>query len=546
MWRIQTSSVRVRVVVPVITTLALIGSVLLAPAAPAAVGVDSTALRDAVTLEGIREHQAAFQAIADANGGTRLAGTAGYDQSADYVVEQLEAAGYSPIRQQFDFAFFQELSPSQMEQIAPTPAPTFVNGTDFLTMDYSASGNVTALVTPVDVSLAPPRDSTSGCDGDFTEVGAGGFGNIVPDPSGPDDFANFTAGHIALIQRGTCTFALKVKNAFAAGASAAIIFNQGNTPDREPLFGGTLGGPADIPALSISFALGNTFATTPGLELHIVTNTVSEIRQTENIIAETENGRTDRVVVVGAHLDSVAAGPGINDNGSGSATILEVAQQFSELGIEPVNQVRFAWWGAEEEGLLGSEYYVSQLSKRDIKNIAVNLNFDMLGSPNFVRFVYDGNGSATPVKGPTGSGNVEKVFLDYFASQGLKTEPTAFDGRSDYGPFIAVGIPAGGLFSGAEGLKTAQQVADYGGLLGEQYDPCYHEDCDTFVGTGDGASATPPGRGLISLDELSDGAADAVLQFAMTTSAVPGTDKSSAKSAAVAARLEFWGQHLRK
>jgi Zn-dependent M28 family amino/carboxypeptidase len=276
----------------------------------------------------------------------------------------------------------------------------------------------------------------------------------------------------------------------------------------------------------------------------VVTDTVSEIRTTENIIAETA-GRTDRVVVVGAHLDSVAAGPGINDNGSGSATILEVAEQFSELGIEPNNQVRFAWWGAEEEGLLGSQFYVDQLSKRDIKDIAVNLNFDMLGSPNFVRFVYDGDGSDTPVKGPTGSANVEKVFLDYFASQDLKTEPTAFDGRSDYGPIIAVGIPAGGLFSGAEGLKTAQQVTDYGGIQDAQYDPCYHESCDTFAGTGDGAGATPPGRGLISLDQLSDGAADAVLQFAMTTSAVPGTDKASGKAVAAAARLEFWGM-LRK
>ncbi|MGH2791000.1 MAG: M28 family peptidase [Actinomycetota bacterium] len=538
-------SARVRLLVPVVMVLALAGSVLIVPSAPAAVGVDSTALRNAVTLAGIREHQQEFQNIANANGGTRLAGTSGYDQSADYVFDRLVAAGYSPVRQVFDFAFFQELSPSQMEQTAPTPTP-YVNGTDFLTMDYSAAGDVTAPVTAVDVVLALPRDPvTSGCDGDFAEVGAGGFGNIVADPTGPDDFASFPAGNIALMQRGTCTFALKVKNAEAAGASAAIIFNQGNTPGREPLFGGTLGGPAGIPALSVSFALGDTFATTSGLELHIVTDTVSEIRPTENIIAETATGRTDRVVVVGAHLDSVQAGPGINDNGSGSATILEIAEQFSKLGIEPRNQVRFAWWGAEEEGLLGSQFYVDQLSKRDIKNIAVNLNFDMLGSPNFVRFVYDGNGSDTPLKGPTGSANVEKVFLDYFASQGLKTAPTAFDGRSDYGPFIAVGIPAGGLFSGAEGLKTAAQVVDYGGIMGEQYDPCYHEACDTFEGTGDGPGATPPGRGLISLDQLSDGAADAVLQFAMTMSAVPGTDKSSDKAAAAAASLEYWAR-LRK
>ncbi|MGH2696845.1 MAG: M28 family peptidase, partial [Actinomycetota bacterium] len=149
----------------------------------------------------------------------------------------------------------------------------------------------------------------------------------------------------------------------------------------------------------------------------------------------------------------------------------------------------------------------------------------------------------TPLKGPTGSANVEDVFLDYFASQGLETEPTAFDGRSDYGPFIAVGIPAGGLFSGAEGLKTAEQVAVYGGIAGEQYDPCYHEDCDTFAGTG---GATPPGLGLVSLDQLSDGAAHSVFSFAMTTSAVPGTDKSSDKAGQNAASLDYWGPKIRK
>jgi Zn-dependent M28 family amino/carboxypeptidase len=120
---------------------------------------------------------------------------------------------------------------------------------------------------------------------------------------------------------------------------------------------------------------------------------------------------------------------------------------MAELGIELRNQARFAWWVAEESGPLGAEFYVNNLSKREIKNIALNLNFDMVGSPNFVRFVHDGDGSATPLAGPNGSKNIEQVFLSYFADQGLPTEPTAFSGRSDYGPFIAVGIPAGGLFT---------------------------------------------------------------------------------------------------
>jgi Zn-dependent M28 family amino/carboxypeptidase len=259
---------------------------------------------------------------------------------------------------------------------------------------------------------------------------------------------------------------------------------------------------------------------------------VSEERTTRNVLADTPGGRSDRLVVVGAHLDSVPAGPGINDNGSGSAAILEIALQMAELGIQPRNQVRFAFWSAEEEGLFGSEYYVSQLSTRDIKNTAVNLNFDMVGSPNFVRFVYDGDGSGTGTVGPNGSDVVEDVFLDYFAAQGLPTEPTAFDGRSDYGPFIDVGIPAGGLFTGAEGIKTPEQAAIYGGTAGLAYDPCYHQACDTFANNSDQA-----------LDEMSDAAAHAVLTFAMTTSSVNGTGKGKGKGQA--ASLAFWGPGLR-
>ena len=150
------------------------------------------------------------------------------------------------------------------------------------------------------------------------------------------------------------------------------------------------------------------------------------------------------------------------------------------------------------------------------------LNFDMLGSPNFVRFVYDGDGSAGLVggAGPPGSDYIEGVFLEYFAAVGLVTDPTAFDGRSDYGPFIADGvdIPAGGLFSGAEAPKTQEQVNRYGGLLDALLDPCYHVVCDTFAGTGDGPGATPPGLGLVSLDQLSDAAAHAVLTLSRTKS----------------------------
>jgi Zn-dependent M28 family amino/carboxypeptidase len=210
------------------------------------------------------------------------------------------------------------------------------------------------------------------------------------------------------------------------------------------------------------------------------------------VIADSRTGDPDNVVVVGGHLDSVPAGPGINDNGSGVSAILEIAEEISELKVKPTNQLRFAFWGAEEAGLIGSSQYVAQLTAAEREDILLNLNFDMLASPNFARLVYDGNTDETPPPeggAPPGSDVIEQRFLDYFESQGLPTQPTPFDGRSDYGPFIAQGIPAGGLFSGAEDPKTAEQVALFGGVEDEQLDPCYHEECDTY----ESVTLFPPG-----------------------------------------------------
>jgi Zn-dependent M28 family amino/carboxypeptidase len=222
------------------------------------------------------------------------------------------------------------------------------------------------------------------------------------------------------------------------------------------------------------------------------------------VIAETPGGDPDHVIVVGAHLDSVAEGPGINDNGSGSAVILEIALLLAQRRIETDKKIRFMWYGAEEEGLIGSTFYVFTLPPEELDKIDLMLNFDMVGSPNFVRFVYDGDGSGgLSDPGPPGSDVIEQVFLDFFASRGLATELTAFDGRSDYGPFIEVGIPAGGLFTGAEGIKSPEQAAIYGGTAGQAYDPCYHQACDTFENNSNKA-----------LDQMSDAAAYAILTLA--------------------------------
>ncbi len=494
------------VVRAVAVAAAIIAAFAAAPLASAAPPTDTSALRGAVTTAGILEHENAFQAIATANGGTRASGTPGYDASLAYVKAQLDATGYFNTRvQQFDFDYFQELADAEFERISPDPR-VYALTIDYVTMEYSGSGDVTgALVPTTDVVLPPgPTASTSnsGCE--------------------PADFvpASATEPQVALIQRGTCDFVVKARNAEDAGYDAVIIFNEGQ-PGRQETLNGTLGGvDVTVPVIGTSFAIGEElYSQTQAGEVvvRVATTTQSETRTTANLIADTKTGRTDRVVVVGAHLDSVPEGPGINDNGSGSASDLEVALQMAALGVQPRNQVRFAFWGAEESGLIGSQYYVDSLTSRELKDIAVNLNFDMVGSPNFVRFVYDGDGSAFGV-GDTGSGVVESVFNDYFASQNLPTEPTEFDGRSDYDAFQAIGIPAGGLFTGAEGIKTPEQAAIYGGTAGLAYDPCYHQACDTITNLSNTA-----------LDQMSDATAHATLTFALTTSAVQGTDKGKAK-----------------
>jgi Zn-dependent M28 family amino/carboxypeptidase len=449
-------------------------------------------LLECVTLQGVREHQAAFQAIADANGGNRFSGLPGYDASVDYVVERLEAAGYDPTVQEFDYLAFTPLGDSALEQTAPV-ATTYVEGVDFGVIDQSDPGDVTAAVTGVDLQLVLGNTSTSGCEA--------------------ADFAGFPAGNIALLQRGTCTFELKAENAAAAGAVGIVIFNQGDTadPGRQgiPAVTLTANNTSGIPVLGTTYPLGEELAGTPGLVMRVFANTLREIKTTFNVLAETSHGDDSNVVMVGAHLDSVSAGPGINDNGSGSGAILEVAEQMKK--VKPTNTVRFAWWGAEESGLVGSDFYVANLTDAERADIALYLNFDMVGSPNFVRFIYDGDGSAFGLAGPDGSAAIEAGFEDFYADRGLAFEPTQIDFRSDYAAFFENDIAFGGLFTGAEGIKTAAQRDIYGGIIGEQYDPCYHEACDTFANNSNEV-----------LDLNSDAIAFATLTYAMDTSSVDG------------------------
>jgi aminopeptidase S len=200
--------------------------------------------------------------------------------------------------------------------------------------------------------------------------------------------------------------------------------------------------------------------------------------QSFNILADT-GGSAEHTVVVGAHLDSVPEGPGIDDNGSGIAAVLETARWLKESGIAPANRVRFAFWGGEEDGLYGSQHYVDELSQTEKQQTAANLNVDMVASPNGVRSVHDGDGTDFGHAGPAGSKAIEDIFFQFFKENSLPAETTPFDGGSDYDAFLSAGIPGGGLFTGDEKKKTQAQVQEYGGEAGKHLDPCYHEACDT-------------------------------------------------------------------
>jgi hypothetical protein len=460
-------------------------------------------LIDCVTLEGVREHQAAFQKIADNSDdpvypGTRAAGTVGYAQSVEYVAGLLRDAGYEvtldPVEITFNF-------PAVLRQLTPVEAE-YETGV----FTGSGSGEVQGNVIPVDINLTGDRASTSACE-------AADFAGL--DFSGPND--------IALVQRGTCFFGTKAFYAEQAGAEAVIIFNQGNTPDREALIVADAtsvdppipGAPGPvthgIPVVGASFADGVALSQ-PG-STAFVKVLPAETRTDYNVIAELPGKNEDNVVMAGAHLDSVIEGPGINDNGSGSAALLETALMMANLN--PENTLRFAWWAAEEQGLVGSADYVAGLSEEELDRIALYMNYDMVGSPNYIFMVYDADESTFPapegVTIPPGSAAIEDLYESYYTAIDEPYDDTEFSGRSDYEAFILAGIPSSGLFTGAEEIKTAEQEAIWGGTAGEQFDPCYHEACDTFENVD-----------LHALDVNSDLIAFAALTFAYSTESVNG------------------------
>ena len=419
------------------------------------------------------------------------------------MIDTVEAAGWTVTLDEFDFTVAQPI-----QQHTPIPPTTHATGG----VTGSALGTANAVVTPIDINLTPPRANTSGCDGAFAEAAVGA--PLLSDPGGPNDFAGFVGGRIALVQRGGCSFALKVANAQTAGAAAVILFNQGDTPARSvTLTNITAVPPAGsdfttitVPVVGTSFAAGESLAR-PG-----TTATVAVVNDPQsNVIAELKGKNDGNVVMSGAHLDSVPAGPGINDNGSGSAALLELAQALGNF--KPENTLRLAWWGGEEAGLLGSTAYVEDLSPAELDRIALYMNYDMVGSPNYIQMVYDANESTfpAPVAVPPGSTAIERLYEQYYTLVDEPYDDAEFSGRSDYQAFIENGIPSGGLFTGAEEIKTAEQQGIWGGTTGAQFDPCYHLACDTVGNFHPHA-----------LDVNSDLIAFAQLTFAYSTESVNG------------------------
>jgi Zn-dependent M28 family amino/carboxypeptidase len=411
--------------------------------APTASAVEPVDFADTVTVDGIMTHLEALQAIADANGGTRAIGTPGYELSGAYVEKVLADAGYTTQRQDFTTA-------TQTIDAFTLTTGTGAVGTPMEFTPSTPEGGVTGeLIAPVD-PLGCTTDAWTGLD---------------------------ATGKVALVSRGSCSFLEKSVAAGAAGAAAIIIYD--NAPSDA--LNGTFGGQdeAAVPGVGVTQAEGQALlASLPASVSVLIDQTTTEV-ETFNIVTETPGGDHDNVVMLGAHLDSVPAGPGINDNGSGSATLLETAVQLAAAG-DTTNAVRFAWWGAEEVGLVGSYTYVDSLTEEDASKIATYMNFDMVASPNYVVSVYDADQSTyeAPVDVPAGSIATEKAFTDYFDSVDQPWIDTAFDGRSDYDGFISVGIPSSGVFTGADDVKTEEEVALFGGTAGITHDPNYHSAAD--------------------------------------------------------------------
>ncbi len=411
-----------------------------------------THLRQQLTVGAMMAHLQKLQDIANANNNTRAIGTPGYEASVDYVSKSLRDKGFDVQTPEFKVRIF-DAKPGTVTVGADT---------------FKANGLMYSIGTPADgvtgpLVAAPARDDSPGC--------------TASDYDGLP-----VRGAVVLVDRGECEFAEKLKVATGLGVAALVV---ADNVEQEEIHG-NLGETTEvkIPVVGVTKADGATLRGRTGpvtVRLQVDDHEVP----VRSVIAQTKTGSTGDVVMAGAHLDSVEEGPGINDNGSGTAALLETALQ---LGPSPQvhNAVRFAFWGAEERGLVGSEKYIESLNIDQLRDIALYLNFDMLASPNPGYFTYDGDQSTKVPRDervprvPEGSPAIERLLVAYLDSAGKTAQDTSFDGRSDYDGFTLAGIPAGGLFAGAEENMNDEQAKLWNGRAGQPFDPNYHKATDTI------------------------------------------------------------------
>jgi hypothetical protein len=428
---------------------------------------DSAAkLLPCIQTEDLWAHMEAFQAIADANPGldghpSRNSGEPGYWQSAQYVAQKMKAAGYDVSIQPYKFTYTSFVGTPTWSETSPTAR-------DFTLVDDwnpgTSNGTADADVQPAGGIVIPPTDtssSTSGCT--------------------PDDFSGFATGAIALVQRGGCNFGVKVLNAQAAGASGVVIFNEGN-PGRTAVTSGSLLDADNnqivptIPVAFTSFDIGKSLydeyqAHTPSHLKLSVSVVVDPNRDDWNVIAESRKGDPNHVVVVDAHLDAIY-GAGMLDNASGSATILNLAEKMRK--VHPKNKMRFIWFGGEELGLLGSDYYVNNLSAADLGRISYDLDADVTATPNYLIGVLDPAapdlfGRTVTATFPDNVYEPSKIArdmgVDYLNSIGKNHEFLSPVGTDAYS-FNLAGVPASGVLTGQDCCKLPEEVDLFGGTLG--------------------------------------------------------------------------------
>jgi Zn-dependent M28 family amino/carboxypeptidase len=434
----------------------------IAPSAPAASAASSglaEALRDAISVDDILADINRLDAIAAANGGNRAAGSPGHAESAELVAAELRAAGYDVTLEPTQVTAFTQDAASVLE-IKGEGAPELRDVRDFKAMLLSPSGDVTAEVVALgfDPAAQPGDRNGIGCS--------------------PEDWSTVPFGSIALVQPGNCRRRDVVLNAQAAGVVALITSYADWGPDHvlRPTLIEAEG--LVIPVIGTTGATGLALlaASQAGQEVHVETHTTVTQVATPNVIAETPGGDPAHVVMLCGHLDSVIDGPGVNDNGSGTMAILEIARELAKLRPEGAPwKVRIAFWTAEEIGLLGSFAYVFGLEPEQAATIEAYLNFDMIGSPNAVREIYDPAGTSRPAAGAV----LQQLLGQALTDAGLASKVVDIGGASDHLPFDQAGIPIGGFFSGASEIKTEEEAGVFGGTAGAPTDPCYHLACDT-------------------------------------------------------------------